>query len=772
MLAPLKLGNFRQYPRCLIGYGILFFVYITIFGWMLFAANGMPYVMDNNETYSSIVHAKSIHQFGLSSSKGLADETYSSSPEAHPYVHSHQGNYPRLFAWLIYELGATNTVLQILITTFTIGLAAILIAFAFISRIANSCFALIFCLVLISDYVFFSQWQVVTYRVWGTFVFFLQFFSIEQYLKKKNIRWALVVFINTTLFCYGELIFAAFLGLFSFFWLTFRGWRDRRQYFIGVFCLIAGLLLAISILIAQGISYLGFDNFVKDIKLTFFARNNFNLETLSLVEISNFYKEHNVVFWENLVSRNQFINFQMFFKSIFSSFIDVYSPIATFFLGILFLNYVISSHLQKIYHVLVKKFITLGGLSPTVVVVQKYLICSVTIIFLMYFGSIITTDYYGLFLNTWWFPMLAMEVVALIWILTALGGYTIFFFSISTFFILIIGIGLAYVTNTNFSQYWLSIHGTQIARNMIWLVPLFVMACTISFSERVVERGVLYVSIENQFRVPNIIIFMLFGLLTYSIVYFFSPGYIFSGYISRYAPFLVFVFNIFIAISFYQLIYFAYTNFFINSNSLSQPLRFISSYFVLTLICLVVSLWLGLQYSLVNKLPPTHYSVLERLGAAPFKDASFIVNTYAAPVAIQTGAWAYMDIEIGKAILIKVKGEDRLLGDKRYLWFADKNSNYDYRRPDYYICLLGRNISTVLEQIIHNNKYRGCLDFPLVKLAINSQYSNQELRVVEYDKLGEQQTGVASWAIVKFDWGGRLGNGLEWVEQSTVELSK
>jgi hypothetical protein len=390
----------------------------------------------------------------------------------------------------------------------------------------------------------------------------------------------------------------------------------------------------------------------------------------------------------------------------------------------------------------------------------------------MYIGSSITTHYYGIYLNIWWIPILAIEVVALAWILTALGGYTIFVFSISMLFTLTIGIGMTFVTNIHFSQYWLAIHGTQVARNMTWLVPLFVMACTISFSERAAERRLLNAPIKNQFRVQNVIKFMFFGLLTYSIVYLVSPGYIYSGYISRYAPFLVFVFNIFIAISFYQLIYFVYTNLFVNSSSLSQPLKLISSYFVLTLLYLMVSLWLGLQYSLVNKIPPTNFSILERLSAAPFKNASFIVNTYAAPVAIQTGSWAYMDNEIGKAITIKVKGEDRLLGDKRYLWLADKNSNDDYRRPEYFICLLGRNISTTLSQIIHNEKYKGCLDFPLVKLAINSQYSNQELRIVDYDKLGEQQTGVVSWAIVKFDWGGRLGNGLEWVNPSSTDVNK
>lgn len=772
MIFHLSFQNLFLYPRRFIGSIAIAFVYLVFFGWLLFTTNGMPYVMDNNETYSSIVHAKSISQFGVVKSKGLADESYGSSLSAHPYVHSHQGNYPRLFAWVIYELGATNPVQQILITTFTVGLAAILLAFSFISRIANPWFAFIFCLALLSDYVFFSQWQIVTYRVWYTLVFFLQFYSIEQYLKTQKNRWALVIFINTTLFCYGELIFAAFLGLFSFFWLTLRSWRESRQLFLGIWCLIAGLILAISTLVAQGIGYLGLDGFLRDIELTFIARNDFNSEVITLSEISKFYSEHNVVFWENFVSRDQFIGLQSLFQSIFSSFIDTYSPIVAFFFGILFLNYIISLSSQKIYLILVKKLMVFWVWPSTFIVVQKYLICSLSIIYLMYIGSSISLYYYDIFLNLWWYPVLAIEVIALAWILINLGGYTIFLFNTTMVATLIVGIGLTYITNIHFSQYWYAIHGAQIARSMIWLVPFFVVACSISFSGRVVGGDVINAQVENQFRVPNIIKFMFLGFFTYSIIYFLSPGYVFSGYISRNAPFIVFVLNTLIAISFYQLIYFIYSNFFVSSSAVSQSLKLLSSYFVSSLFLLMISLWLGMQYSLLNKLPPTHFSVLERLSVSPYKDASFIVNTYAAPIAIQTGAWAYMDLEIAKAIITKVNGQERIMGDNRYVWLADKYSNDDYKRPTYFICLLGRNISTIQSQIINYKKYGGCLDLPLVKLALNSQYSNRELSVVEYDKLGEQQTGVASWAIIQFDWNGRLGNGLEWGKPSSIDRSR
>lgn len=770
MSALLLLRNFSRYPRRFIGYIAIALTYLVFFGWVLYTTNGMPFVTDNNETYSSIVHAKSISQFGVSKSYGLADEAYGPSLMAHPYVHSHQGNYPRLFAWIIYELGATNPMQQIVITTFTVGLVSILLAFTFISRIANPWFASIFCLVLLSDYVFFSQWQVVTYRVWYTLVFFLQFFTIEQYLKKKNVRWAFLIVINTALFCYGELIFAGFLGLFSFFWLTLRGWTERKQLFFGTLCLVAGLLLAIFTLFAQGVGYLGAENFLRDVQLTFFARNNFETGALPLSEISKFYKEQNVVFWENIVSREQFMSHQAFFRSIFSSFMQVYSPLTSIFFGILFLNYIAGSTLLKIYQSAANVLTTFRSQTKTFIVVGQYFFTSLAIASLMKAGSGIASYYYGLSFDPWWLPILAIEIVAFSWVIISLGGYAIFHFNFMVLLTIALSKLLPYLISNAYASYWVEIHGIQITQSLLALIPLFFVVCTFSVSKVRVPSNIGHTSVEILPPIPRVFKFIVAGLLAYVIIYFLSPGYIFSGYISRYAPFLVFIFDLLIAIAFYQLFYFAYTSLHINSRSVSQPLKSLSSYLALTLLFFMISLWLGLQYSLIHKLPPTHFSILERLSAFPFKNASFVVNTYAAPIAVQTGEWAYMDSNIGKALFTKVKGENRLLGDQRYLWLADKNNNDEYRRPAYFICLLPQDIGTILRESAKKGQYGGCLDLPLLKLALDGQYSNRELRLVDHDTLGVRRTGVASWAIIKFDWGGRLGNGLVWEGGSSLDL--
>src|SRR5687768_5338062 len=85
---------------------LLAVVYFALYGAFLVYADFLPYVTDNNETFSSIVHAANIYHFGVAQTFGLTDEAYGLSAAAHPYVYTHQGNFPRFFALALYALGA------------------------------------------------------------------------------------------------------------------------------------------------------------------------------------------------------------------------------------------------------------------------------------------------------------------------------------------------------------------------------------------------------------------------------------------------------------------------------------------------------------------------------------------------------------------------------------------------------------------------------------------------------------------------------------------
>jgi hypothetical protein len=159
-----------SYGRCLAA---LLAVYAVLYGWLLVATSGLPYVMDHNESFSSLWHASNMLQQDPRRSFWLTDEAYSPNPKAHPFIHTHQGNLPRLYAFVLYVLGARTIETQIVATTATAGVLAVWLLYHVLAKVGSPRFALVAGLVFLTDYLFFAQWQVVTYRVWHTVLLFV-----------------------------------------------------------------------------------------------------------------------------------------------------------------------------------------------------------------------------------------------------------------------------------------------------------------------------------------------------------------------------------------------------------------------------------------------------------------------------------------------------------------------------------------------------------------------------------------------------------------------
>src|SRR5205823_14551357 len=79
--------------------------------------------------------------------------------------------------------------------------------------------------------------------------------------------------------------------------------------------------------------------------------------------------------------------------------------------------------------------------------------------------------------------------------------------------------------------------------------------------------------------------------------------------------------------------------------SLSRPTaaRWAVSGLALTLTLFSMAYWIPVQSSYARLLPATHFSFLHILRDLPYRGASFVVSTYAAPVSSFTGQWAYYD---------------------------------------------------------------------------------------------------------------------------------
>jgi hypothetical protein len=198
---------------------------------------------------------------------------------------------------------------------------------------------------------------------------------------------------------------------------------------------------------------------------------------------------------------------------------------------------------------------------------------------------------------------------------------------------------------------------------------------------------------------------------------------------------------------------------------------------VVAFILLLMGSWIAVQAYYVHRLPPTHYAFLKILREPPYLGATFVVDNYAAPVAAYTGAWAYMDPSISQAILEEESGKRILVGDRRYLWFADRDSNPAYRRPDYFVCMVPQSLSSLLARVLRDRGegpgYPGCIARPLVKIAKGGQEPSNGFELMAYDRAGEQRIGFDSWAIVKLPLSGKDGGvTLEWRPAGTTRVEK
>lgn len=876
-------------------------VYVLLYGWLIVATNGLPFVMDNNETFSSLWHAASLHNFGFAKTYGLADEVFSPHAAAHPYIHSHQGNFPRLFAWLIYELGARSAESQIVVTTFTIGLGTIILMFLFFSRIATPAFAFLVCLVFMTDYLLFAQWQVVTYRVWYGFLLFLILWAIERALNSSTKKWLWLLGAASACLLYFELVFAAFAGLFSFFWLIARSYKKPLNVFRVGLWMASGAAIGLLVFVSQAIGYLGWTDFVRDIEFTYLARNDTANPSELLSQLASFYESRHVIFWHNL--RDEKVVGWLAFARSFTAFDwQIHTPLLSAVIGVLLLGWVVGMLpvrvvkyqvalrygrggtaevflLFSIYIVLCLigflliwnlRFVTgvgalvtstpkliamsgvgamisiwvLAALSRVISIIHFILLFSAIAIGLAYFPILLDQTYAPLWqilvkqlfshsqnaYNWQNSPLLsaALGVLLLGWVLGMLPMRTSKYqvavrdgksgagqvFQLFSIYLVLCLIGflllwnLRYVNGTGAFQTSttkLVLISSMGAMTLIWVLAAMSRAIPIihfillfsavaiglayypilldqtyaplwqvlhgqldAFGGQAMVVTAIFVSLgwiyarasankdKSSSRLGGVFTYIFVGLLAYAAVYYLSAGYIYSGYLVRHAPFTVFISDVLVAVAVYIVCAVSY-------RFLCRDGEKIPKYYGITLGALSAGLaavmmgfWITLQLSYVRLMPPDHYAFLKKLSLPPFVGASMVVNNYPAPVAAYTGNWAYSDPGISSGIRRDQNGLMKLVGDRRYLWFADRETNSEYRRPSYFVCMIPQTPSSVLAGILKSKHqgpgHPGCSQLSLVRLAEAKILPISGLSLVALDGEGNKRIGFDSWAIVKIDW--------------------
>jgi len=164
-------------------------------------------------------------------------------------------------------------------------------------------------------------------------------------------------------------------------------------------------------------------------------------------------------------------------------------------------------------------------------------------------------------------------------------------------------------------------------------------------------------------------------LVSFGFVYRIFTGYIFSGYLVRQAPFLVFWTDLLVAAGCFFLADFA-------SRQIKEG-RTLPMFGGVILLTLFSGAWIALQITYWSAIPATHYSFLHLLNKAPFRGKTFVVDTYPAPISEETRSWAYAESSIFSGQLRLGPAGFGTDHDTKYLWFADASTNRNYLRPDF-----------------------------------------------------------------------------------------
>ncbi len=747
-------------------------IYFVGYWFFLHSTAYLPYVLDNNETYSSLVHAYNMYFGDWSQHFGLTDEAFSPDPAAHPVIHTHQGNWPRIFAYLLFALGARSAESQITIHVFTIGAVSIWLMYRYFAKITNAKFAFITCLVFMTDYMLFAQWQAVTYRVWHGFFVFASLNCMHEF-DGKDKKWKLFFIANFAALFYWELVFAFFVSVWSLAYYSFLiGGKFKKILKCGLYIAASGLL-ALGVLFTQLSLFMGYKNVLTDYYLTFFARN-FTGDHIKMMQVlTEFYKDKNIAFFYNISDGSSHKTLANFIKSIFSYGFQMHGSALSLIVVLTLVAYTIKILHNKIesfapnlgnMHVSLQKakFITFLSLTACVYIIclnNSFLGINFSDFAYEHVGSnyIFASPLLGLFLS---FLMFRFSVP----LNTTVTLRNVVFLNLFILVSVLILISQSQLYQPQYSVIWFGAITSNIYI-IIWriLAIATIVICGISLFDQNKIKTDLY-------RYKHLWLFLVAFCLAYAFVYIISPGYVHSGYLTRNAPFIVFALDVVVVLSFFVLVNIVGQQIKLSlackylldptiplfrwRNYLDYAAKIIVSFTGVVLIIVMIYQWLHNQFIYYNFFPPQSMNFIKNLRLPEFHNKSFVSNQYSLPFAYEAHSWAYTNnnYSVGQPPLTNDGYEVSINYD--YLWYKNKHSDPNYKYPDNFVCFTPNSFySVALAMQNPENIIRACSGNRVVTQANNATKNNSgtsiNLRptIVNFDSSSRD-----GWSLVKLDW--------------------
>jgi hypothetical protein len=303
-------------------------LYVTLLLALLISSGFVPYVTDNNESFSAAIHARNMVGYGLGNAMGLADEATSASRAAHPYVYTHGGNFPRLPVYLITRLGLARIEWQIVALSLAIGSATVYLCFGFFSTIGDDLLAFLVSSVFVTDYVLFMEWEGSTYRVWHGLLFFAGLVCIQRIGRQQRRLGSFFLFLTAVALGYFEIVFATFTVLTWVMYALFAYWHQLRVVARVALFSVAGILGAVLTLFAQSVALFGWITALEDIRLTFLVRN-FLRQSFTSADTDRtlaFFQQHHIVYWIDNPDTRGYLHLDAFLRTVGTDVLQIHTP--------------------------------------------------------------------------------------------------------------------------------------------------------------------------------------------------------------------------------------------------------------------------------------------------------------------------------------------------------------------------------------------------------------------------------------------------------------
>tara|TARA_B100000767_G_scaffold275422_1_gene312284 strand:+ start:2936 stop:5068 length:2133 start_codon:yes stop_codon:yes gene_type:complete len=696
----------------------LLLCFTLVFLLFFFLSDGLFYGFDSNETFSSIWHSFNFLNYSFDLHKGLADETFSNLASAHSFIHTHQGNVPRILGILLILIGFESVQSHVIITFLILGLPTFYFLIKLLHKISNSKeYTYISIIFLFTNYILFFQWLFVTYRIW---YFYLIFSSIYYIIQLDNKRvYKFLLFLNLVFLYYFELIFALYLSLVLFFFILYLNNFSIKNVIKKYHIFLLAPIISLLVLSSQLILFYGVDSFIQDINYTFKTRNtSLNIND----QILNFYNKYFIVYWHNFLDQDHSF-FKVFLKNDFK-FYGLYfiSIIAYGFLipiKIYFSSFIDSQALSKKRDYLKHRTTLIVSVVFLLVLINNF------IIFYAHNSSIVNIN----------IPIYIIFSITLsLFVIYYIYNHKIYFYKFIIFYLFLI----LFSSFILFLKSYMSHNNLDLFTGSVYSIILILFINLITFTSL---KNISNIKIKYK----NLFYLFLSFFVSIVIIYFLSPGYLWSGYVDRAAPFLIFA----------KFIFYGFSLFFIyhllSKTSLSENflLRFLSYALAAT----IIYIWLYSQYYLIKTYKYDNYSFLSVMHQKKYNNKKIISNFYPASYTFISKSSGFHDDLLTDREIIILDNKFYLTVDDKYLWLRGKKENYSM--PDYLIC----NTNNIYATSNINYK-KVCSNFDLIKNIDNYDFAN----IIEAEFFEDSNQQYYRWVIVEFDYSKNFG-GLNFVKK-------